>query len=53
MQKKLTMEMQDGAEKSSKINQLFSTHPDLDVRIERMEERAVAENIEPPVTDGK
>lgn len=46
-------QMQDGAGKSSKINQLFSTHPDLDVRIERMEERAVAENIEPPVTDGK
>ncbi len=35
-------QMQDeaGAKKSSKINQLFSSHPDLDLRIQRMEERA-------------
>lgn len=32
-----------GAQKSSKINQLFSTHPDLDARIRRMEERATAD----------
>lgn len=30
----------DSAPKSSKINQLFSSHPDLDVRIERMQKRA-------------
>lgn len=34
--------------KSSKLNQLFSTHPDLDVRIKRMEERATAEGISKP-----
>ena len=44
------MQEEAGVEKSSKINQLFSTHPDLDVRIRRMEERAAAEGIEPPVT---
>lgn len=43
-----TMQEEAGAEKSSKINQLFSTHPDLDVRIKRMEERATAEGIEEP-----
>lgn len=42
------MQEEAGAQKSSKINQLFSTHPDLDVRIQRMEERAKAEGIEPP-----
>lgn len=42
------MQEEAGAQKSSKINQLFSTHPDLDVRIKRMEERAMAEGIEPP-----
>ena len=35
-------------EKSSKLNQLFSTHPDLDARIQRMEERATSEGIEKP-----
>lgn len=39
-----------GAKKDSKINQLFSSHPDLDKRIERMEKRATAEGITPPVT---
>lgn len=34
------MEESAGVQKSSKINQLFSSHPDLDLRIERMEERA-------------
>ena len=42
------MQEEAGAQKSSKINQLFSTHPDLDVRIQRMEERATAEGIEKP-----
>lgn len=37
------MQEEAGAAKNSKINQLFSTHPDLDVRIERMEERAQKE----------
>ena len=37
-----------GAQKSSKLNQLFSTHPDLDARIQRMEERATSEGIEKP-----
>lgn len=37
-----------GVEKSSKLNQLFSTHPDLDARIVRMEERAKAEGVEAP-----
>ncbi len=34
------MEEEAGVGKSSKLNQLFSTHPDLEVRIKRMEERA-------------
>lgn len=37
-----------GAQKTSKLNQLFSTHPDLDVRIKRMEDRATAEGIAKP-----
>ena len=37
-----------GAQKSNKLNQLFSTHPDLDARIQRMEERATSEGIEKP-----
>lgn len=37
-----------GAGKTSKLNQLFSTHPDLDARIKRMEERATAEGIALP-----
>lgn len=37
-----------GEQKSSKLNQLFSTHPDLDARIERMEKRATEEGIEKP-----
>lgn len=40
------MQEEAGAQKSSKLNQLFSTHPDLDVRIKRMEERATSEGIE-------
>ena len=42
-----------GAQGTSKLNQLFSTHPDLDSRIERMEERAVSEGIEKPQETGK
>lgn len=42
------MQEEAGAQKNSKINQLFSTHPDLDARIQRMEERAAAEGVEKP-----
>ncbi len=42
-----TMQEQAGAQKSSKLNQLFSTHPDLEERIKRMEERATSEGISP------
>lgn len=34
-----------GATKSSKLNQLFSTHPDLDSRIKRMEQRAAKDGF--------
>lgn len=37
-----------GVEQAGKLNQLFSTHPDLDTRISRMEERAVADGIPMP-----
>ncbi|MDE5682290.1 MAG: M48 family metallopeptidase [Mailhella sp.] len=37
-----------GAKKISALNQLFSTHPDLDKRIERMEKRATKEGIKKP-----
>lgn len=43
------MQEEAGAQKNSKLSQLFSTHPDLDTRIKRMEERATAEGIEAPV----
>ena len=36
------MQEEAGVQKDSKLSQLFSTHPDLDVRIKRMEERAVS-----------
>lgn len=42
------MQDEQGAKKNSKINQLFSTHPDLEARIQRMEERATKEGIEKP-----
>lgn len=42
------MQEEAGVKKNSKLNQLFSSHPDLDARIKRMEERATAEGIEPP-----
>lgn len=37
-----------GAQKTSKINQLFSSHPELESRIERMEKRATDEGIAKP-----
>lgn len=43
------MQEEAGAKKNSKLNQLFSTHPDLDSRIRRMEERATTEGIQKPV----
>lgn len=39
-----------GTEQTGKLNQLFSTHPDLDTRIQRMEERALADGIEKPAS---
>ena len=42
------MQEEAGAQKNSKINQLFSTHPDIDARIKRMEERATKEGIAKP-----
>ena len=47
-QKLKKMQEEAGVQKSSKLNQLFSTHPDLDARIRRMEERATSEGIEKP-----
>ena len=49
-QKLKQLQEEAGAQKSSKLNQLFSTHPDLDARIKRMEERATGEGIEKPET---
>ena len=49
-QKLKELEEQSGAQSSSKLNQLFSTHPDLDLRIKRMEERATSEGIEKPAS---
>lgn len=37
-----------GAGKTSKLNQQFSSHPDLDTRIDRMEKRATADGVEKP-----
>ena len=37
-----------GAQKTSKINQLFSSHPELESRIERMEKRATEEGVAKP-----
>lgn len=47
------LQEQAGASSSNKLNQLFSTHPDLDKRIKRMEERATNEGIEAPSTVAK
>lgn len=48
-QKLKELQESNGTQKSSKLNQLFSTHPDLDSRIKRMEERAISEGIEKPI----
>lgn len=48
-QKLKELQGQSGDQLSSKLNQLFSTHPDLDLRIKRMEERATNEGIEKTV----
>lgn len=37
-----------GTQGSGVLNQLFSTHPDLDARIQRMEKRATDDGIEKP-----
>lgn len=50
-QKLKELQESNGAQKNSKLNQLFSTHPDLDSRIKRMEERATSEGIEKPVNN--
>ena len=48
--KKLQTMMEEmGADKDNAIQQLFSTHPDLEKRIENMEKKAKEENIAPPV----
>lgn len=47
-QKLKKLQEEAGAQKNSKLNQLFSTHPDLDTRIKRMEERATKDGIEKP-----
>lgn len=47
-QKLKKLQEESGAQGTSKLNQLFSTHPDLDVRIKRMEERATEDGIEKP-----
>lgn len=39
-----------GSKVGTFLNQLFSSHPDLDMRIERMEERAIKEKIAKPMT---
>lgn len=43
------LEEQQGAGTNNKLNQLFSSHPDLDARIKRMEEKAMAEGIAKPI----
>ncbi len=47
-QKLKQIQEEAGAKKNNKLNQLFSTHPDLDVRIQRMTERAEKECIAKP-----
>lgn len=44
--KKMQEEM--GADESNAVQQLFSTHPDLENRIKRMTEKAIADNFERP-----
>lgn len=40
-----SLQEEAAAQKNSKINQLFSTHPDIDARIKRMEERAKKDGL--------
>lgn len=47
-QKLKQLQEEAGAQKTSKLNQLFSTHPDLDARIERMQKHATDDGIEKP-----
>ena len=42
------LEQKQGYGKTSKVNQLFSSHPDLDLRIKRMSERAEKEGFTKP-----
>ena len=42
------LEQKQGYGKTSKVNQLFSSHPDLDLRIKRMSERAENEGFSKP-----
>ncbi len=44
--KKMQEEM--GADKTNKVQQLFSTHPDLDNRIKRMTDKATADGFDRP-----
>ncbi len=44
------MAAETGAQKSSKIKQLFSTHPDLDARIKKMQDKAKADGFERPTS---
>lgn len=44
------LQEKSGAQSSDKISQLFSSHPDLDKRITRMEERAKGDGVEPPAS---
>lgn len=39
------LQKQSGGQPSSKLNQLFSTRPGLDLRIKCMEERATSESV--------
>ena len=47
------MQEEMGADKSNAVQQLFSTHPDLDNRIKRMTEKAKTDGFERPVVAGK
>lgn len=47
-QKLKKLQEESGAKRQNKLNQLFSTHPDLDMRIARMEKRAEEDGIEKP-----
>jgi putative metalloprotease len=48
-QKLKKLQEDSGAQNMNFLNQLFSTHPDLDKRIVRMEERALSDGIKKPV----